>query len=401
MTKTLRVLVIVSLLACLSLACGCLPGLGILFPDTEPVTEIPATSSPAQIPDTVGEAWDIIFRDYVEKDSLDADELGRGAIKGMVEALDDPYSSYLDPEMYQLSMGDFAGSFEGIGAHVAARDEQIVIISPIPDSPADKAGIRAGDIILEVDGRPTLEMSLTEVVLLIRGPRGTSVRLLVLHEGETEPVGIGIVRAEIELSSVSFEMRGDIALITITHFSERTDAELESALESVVGEAEGIILDLRSNPGGILTTVVDVASRFLTEGIVIDVVDNQGGHTTMSVEHKRLTTDLPLVVLVDEFSASGSEVLAGALQDHGRAIVAGRTTFGKGSVNMLRQLSDGSGIYITTARWLTPDGRLIEGKGIDPDYELDELELEGEAAIQWAIDYLQGGVTGTTLLPLL
>ena len=402
MTKTLRVLVIVSLLACLSLASGCLPGLGILFPDTEPVTEIPATSSPAQIPETVGEAWDIIFRDYVEKDSLDADELGRGAIKGMVEALDDPYSSYLDPEMYQLSMGDFTGSFEGIGAHVAARDEQIVIISPIPDSPADKAGIRAGDIILEVDGRPTLEMSLTEVVLLIRGTRGTSVRLLVLHEGETEPVEIEIVRAEIELSSVSFEMRGDIALITITHFSARTDAELVPVLETVASEAAaGIILDLRSNPGGTLPAVVSVASHFLTEGIVIDVVDNQGEHTTMSVEHKRLTTDLPLVVLVDEFSASGSEVLAGALQDHGRAIVAGRTTFGKGSVNMLRQLSDGSGIYITTARWLTPDGRLIEGKGIDPDYELDELELEGEAAIQWAIDYLQGGVTGTTLLPLL
>jgi len=369
MTKTLRVLVIVSLLVCLSLASGCLPGIEILFPDTEQVTEPPATSSPAQIPDTVGEAWDII-----------------------------PYSDYLDPEMYQLSLSSFSGSFEGIGAHVAARDEQIVIIAPIPDSPADMAGIRAGDVILEVDGESTLEMSLTEVVLLVRGPRGTSVRLLVLHEGETEPVEIEIVRAEIELSSVSFEMRGDIALITITHFSERTDAELESVLESVVGEAEGIILDLRSNPGGILDAVVSVASRFLTEGIVIDVVDNQGEHTTMSVEHKGLTTDLPLVVLVDEFSASGSEVLAGALQDHGRAVVAGRTTFGKGSVNMLRQLSDGSGIYITTARWLTPDGRLIEGKGIDPNYE---LELEDEAAIQWAIDYLQGGVAETVLLPLL
>jgi len=398
MTKTLRVLVIVSLLACLSLACGCLPGLGILFPDTEPATNTP-TPSPAQIPDTVGEAWDIIFRDYVEKDSLDADELGRGAIKGMVEALDDPYSAYLDPEMYQLSLSDFAGTFEGIGAHVAARDEQIVIVAPIPDSPADRAGIRAGDIILEIDGKPTLEMSLAEAVLLVRGPEGTPVRLLILHEGETEAVEIEIVRAEIELSSVSFEMRDDIAYISITHFSARTDVELSPVLESVAsGAAAGIILDLRSNPGGILPAVVDVASHFLTEGTVIDVVDNQGEHTTMSVEHNRITTNLPLVVLVDEFSASGSEVLAGALQDHGRATIAGRTTFGKGSVNMLRQLSDGSGIYITTARWLTPDGRLIEGKGIDPDYE---LELEGEAAIQWAIDYLQGRVAETALVPVL
>jgi carboxyl-terminal processing protease len=398
MTKTLRVLVIVSLLVCLSLSCGCLPGLGILFPGTEPATDT-TTSSPAQMPDIVGEAWDIIFQDYVEKDSLDADELGRGAIKGMLEALDDPYSAYLDPEMYQLSLSDFSGKFEGIGANVAIRDEQIVIISPIPDSPADRAGIRAGDIILEIDSRSTLEMSLAEAVLLVRGPRGTAVRLLILHQGETEPVEIEIVRAEIELSSVSFEMRGDIALITITHFSARTDAELSSVLASVASEAaEGIILDLRSNPGGTLSAVVSVASHFLTEGTVVDVVDNQGEHTTMSVEHNRVTTDLPLVVLVDEFSASGSEVLAGALQDHGRAIIAGRATFGKGSVNMLRQLSDGSGIYITTARWLTPDGRLIEGEGIDPDYE---LELEGEAAIQWAIDYLQGGVAETALLPLL
>jgi carboxyl-terminal processing protease len=398
MTKKLKVLIIVSLLTWLSLACGCLPGVQVLFPETAPATEPPATSAPAPIPGIVGEAWDIIFRDYVEKDSLDADELGRGAIEGMVEALDDPYSSYLDPEMYQLSLSDFSGSFEGIGANVADRDGQIVIISPIPGSPADQAGIRAGDIILEIDGASTEDMSLTEAVLLVRGPRGTAVRLLVLHEGETEPVEIEIVRDEIELESVSLEMRGDLALITITYFSGRTDEEMASVMESVVDEAAGIILDLRSNPGGTLPAVVDVASYFLTEGTVVDVVDNQGEHTTMSVEPKRLTTDLPLVVLVDEFSASGSEVLAGALQDHGRAVVAGRTTFGKGSVNVLQQLSDGSGIYITTGRWLTPNGRLIEGKGIEPDYE---LELEGEAAIQWAIDYLQSGVAETALLPVL
>jgi carboxyl-terminal processing protease len=201
-------------------------------------------------------------------------------------------------------------------------------------------------------------------------------------------VEIEIVRAKIELDSVLYEMRQDIAYINITHFSEPTDGELSSALESVIAEgATAIILDLRSNPGGLLQSVVDVASHFLTEGVVVSVVSNQGKQTANLVKSKEVTTDLPMVILVDSFSASGSEVLAGAMQDHERATVAGTITFGKGSVNILRQLSDGSGLYVTTARWLTPDGRLIEGEGISPDYE---LELEGEDAIQWAIDYLKG-----------
>ncbi len=373
-----RILVLVLMLVGLSLATACFP-----------IINIPAFPSSTEGLDLVAEARDIILQDYVERENLDADELSRGAIKGMVEALDDPYSAYLAPETYQLSLSDFEGKFEGVGAHVAIKDGQIVIIAPIPDTPADTAGIRAGDKILEIDGKPTTEMSLAEAVLLVRGPQGTVVNLLILHEGESEPVEIAIERAEIEVISVYFEMREDTAYINITHFSSRTDFELSSVLESVAFEwATGIILDLRSNPGGILSAVVDVASHFLTQGTVVDVVDNQGEHTIMSVKPKRTTTDLPVVVLVDEFSASGSEVLAGALQDHERATIAGTTTFGKGSVNVLRKLSDGSGLYITTARWLTPEGRLIEGKGITPDYE---LELEGEEAISWAIDYLKSG----------
>jgi carboxyl-terminal processing protease len=376
MSKVTRILVIVLMLMSLALAAGCFP-----------VINITAPPGSAEGLDLVSEAQNIILQDYVEPESLDAEELSRGAIRGMVEALDDPYSAYLDPEMYQLSLSDFEGSFEGIGAHVAVRDDQLVILAPIPGSPAEKAGIRAGDSILEIDGKPTAGMSLTEAVLLVRGPKGTSVSLLILHQGETEPVEIEIERAEVEVNSVYFEMRGDIAYINITHFSSRTDAELLPVLESVaLEEATGIVLDLRSNPGGLLPTVVDVASRFLTEGTVVDVVDNQGEHTIMSAESRQVTTDLPMVVLVDEFSASGSEVLAGALQDHEQATIAGTPTFGKGSVNVLRELSDGSGLYITTGRWLTPNGRLIEGRGITPDYE---LELEGEEAISWAIDYLE------------
>jgi carboxyl-terminal processing protease len=336
----------------------------------------------------VEQAWNIIFQDYVDKDRLDAGALSHAAIDGMVGVLDDPYAAYVDAEDYKLSSGSLAGKIEGIGAQVALRDAQIMIIAPIPDSPAARAGIRAGDVILEVDGWSTEGMSLAEAVLNIRGPKGTSVRLLILHQGETTPEEVEIVRAEIEVPSVSYEMRGDISYVSIHYFSERTNEELSAVLEGLdQNTAQGIVLDLRSNPGGLLSEVVDVASRFLREGTVVSVVDNEGKHTPSLVEPDGVVTDLPIVVLVDAYSASGSEVLAGALQDHGRAVVAGTKTFGKGSVNILRELKDGSGLFITTARWLTPNGHLIEGEGLYPDIE---LELVGEDAIQWAMDYLRG-----------
>ena len=375
-----RTIVIALLLAglVLSLAPGC-----------SPLTALTGPDNAGQGLGTVSEAWDIIFEDYVEKDSLDAEALRQGAIRGMLEALDDPYTAYLDAETYQLSLSGLEGRFDGIGATVTRRDDRMIVVEPFPDSPAEKAGIRANDEVLKVDGNSVSEMSLVEVVLLVRGPRGTAVSLLVLHDGEPEPVEIEVVRDEIEVASVHFRMIGDIAYIKITDFSARTDDELLSALNSLIQEnARGIILDLRRNLGGTLTSVVDVTSRFLTEGTVVDVVDSQGSRTTRPVVHQEVTTDLPIVVLVDDYSASGSEVLAGALQDYSRATIAGSQTFGKGSVNILRPLTDGSGLYITFARWLTPHGRLIEGQGIVPDYQ---LEMEGEEAIQWAVDYLKSG----------
>jgi carboxyl-terminal processing protease len=373
MAKTIKIIAVTILAAAiiaLSFGAGCVLG---------------AKTAPELDLDIVKEAWGVIFHDYVDSDQLDPNLLTQGAVGGMVEALDDPYTSYLDSTAYELWTRNLEGKFEGIGAYVESKDEQITIVAPIPDSPAETAGIRAGDVILEIDGKSTEGMSLIEAVLNIRGPTGTPVSLLILHQGETEPEVIKIVRAEIELTSVDWEMKDDIAYIEISFFSERTAEELAPAMESITEEASGIILDLRSNGGGILDTVIEVASFFLHEGVVMDMVDNQGHHTIYAVETNRLATDLPMVVLVDGYSASGSEVLTGALQDYARATIAGAKTFGKGSVNILRQLKDGSGIYITTARWFTPNGRLIEGEGLTPDYTLGE-DID---AIQWAIDFLK------------
>jgi carboxyl-terminal processing protease len=337
--------------------------------------------------DIVEQAWNIIFTDYVDRDQLDTQVLSRAAIEGMLESLDDPYASYLKAEHFELGLSNLEGEFNGIGAYVTVEDEQLMIIAPIADLPADKAGIKAGDIILEIDGETTADMSLMEAIIRIRGPKGTAVKLLILHKGETEPEEIEIIRTNIEVPSVRFEMKGDIAYINIIEFTERTGNEMATVIQDMDEEkASSIILDLRGNPGGLLDTVVDVASYFFTNGTVVNIVDNKGNVSALTVQKSASTTDLPIVVLVDNASASGSEVLAGALQDYGRGIIAGTKTYGKGSVNVLRQLNDGSGLYITNARWLTPNGRLIEGEGIEPDIE---LELTGEDAINWAADYLK------------
>lgn len=339
---------------------------------------------------SVEQVWDTILNDYVEKDKVNVDHLSQAAIEAMLELLDDPYTAYLDKENYQLSFGDLAGRFEGIGAVITVKEDgQIEVVAPIAGAPAIEAGIQPGDILLEVEGVSTLGMDLYEVILKVRGPKGTSVSLLVIHPDETEPVEISIIRDEITVESVNLEMRDDFAHIRISEFNERTNEELSPIMETIKAtNVKGIILDLRSNPGGLLQTVIDVTSRFLDEGLlVVSIRDNEGNLEKLKANNQKITTNLPMVVLVDNFSASGSEVLSGALQDHSRANVIGSTTYGKGSVNYLQQLADGSGIYITAARWLTPNGNLIEGKGIVPDAE---LQLEGDDVVWWAIDFLNG-----------
>lgn len=339
--------------------------------------------------DRVTEVWDIISEEYVDPSRFDSDNLSRAAIEGMIDMLDDPYTSYLDNNGFELFSSRLEGGFEGIGAYVTMDEDLLTIISPIAGSPAESAGIRAGDIILEIDGEAVNGMGLAEAITLIRGPEGTTVSLLVQHDDGTEPVTIDIVRAKIEVPSVILEWEGDIAHLTITQFNERTAVELTPVIEEInESGARGIVLDLRGNPGGLLDTVIRVASHFIPEGVIVEVQSNIGTIATYEAEDVEAVTDLPMIVLVNEASASGSEVLSGALQDYGRALIAGTVTFGKGSVNNLYKLRDGSGLYLTIMRWLTPDGRLIEGQGIEPDTVLD---LTGPEAVRWAVGKLTEG----------
>ncbi|MDY6893587.1 MAG: S41 family peptidase [Chloroflexota bacterium] len=341
------------------------------------------------------EAWGVVLNDYVDIDEVDLDELSRGAIRGMLEALDDPYTSYLDTEHYEYTHRNYEGSFGGIGAEISVdQDDQLIVVAPIVGTPAEREGLLPGDKILEVDGQSTEGMSTMEAVLIIRGEPGTQVTLTILHEGEDVSQDIVITREIINVDSVYMEMLDDgVAHIDVRYFSNRTADEMISAIEDLLEyDATGVILDLRSNPGGVLTAAVDAASLFLDEGVVVSVLDNVGESDVWVVRDMEITTDLPLAVLVNENSASASEVVAGALQDYGRGYIIGTTTYGKGSVNHIRQLSDGSAIYITIARWYTPDGRLIEGLGITPDetveFTIDDMEQGRDPQLERAIEYI-------------
>ena len=331
------------------------------------------------------EVWDAIKQDHFNRDSLDAEILSQGAVRGMLEALDDPYASYLTAQQYAMDSQDFKGFFEGIGAEVSMRDGRIMIVAPIPDTPAERAGIRPGDVILEINGESTEGISLLEAVSKIRGAKGESVDLLILHRTSVEPVRVTIVRDVIQVSSVKLKVFvGQIAHLRITSFTGTTEQELIEALEKIERfESRGVILDLRNNPGGLLDSVVRVTSHFIDDGLVLYEVDGRGNRKNWQVNSDGKAKEIPLVTLVNEFTASGSEVLAGALIDHERSTVIGATTFGKGSVNTIRRLSDGSGLYFTVARWYTPDGTLIEGEGVEPhivvkqsEDDLEDLQLD-------------------------
>ena len=346
--------------------------------------------------DRLGEAWSLLEREHIDRQELDPKTVSDGAIRGMLRALDDPYASFLDAQQFDIESQEIRGFFEGIGAQVGIREDRLTIIAPLPDTPAEQSGIRPGDIILEIDGESADGISLLEAVSKIRGQRGTSVELLVLHLNQTEATLIAITRGVIPLETVRFAMRPDgIGHLRISSFSDTTNQQVEAAIQEFrAANGTGLIVDLRNNPGGLLKAVVDVTSQFLEDGLVTYELDAQGSRREWKVSPDGKGKDIPMVVLINEFSASASEVFSGAIIDHNRAPVIGITSFGKGSVNTMRGLSDGSGIFFTIARWYTPNGNLIEGEGITPTLAVSIPEdASSDVQLERAIEILQQRLT--------
>lgn len=342
------------------------------------------------------EVWYMLKREHFDRQKLDPKILSDGAIRGMLLAMEDPYASFLTADQFSISSQDYKGFFEGIGAHVSMRDGLVVIIAPIPGSPAESSGIQPGDIILEVNDISAQGMTLLEVVNLIRGPRGTTVSLLILHTDADSPEIIEVERNVIKIDSVTMRMMtGGIGVLNITEFKENTATQLELQIESFKNQkGKGMIIDLRNNPGGLLNSVVDVADMFIDNELLLYEIDARENRKNWQAKKGGIALDIPLVVLINEYSASASEVLVGALMDHQRALIVGETSFGKGSVNTLKKISDGSGIYFTIARWYTPNGNLIEGKGVIPDVVISEMKelQETEDALDVALDIMKNQI---------
>ncbi len=324
------------------------------------------------------EVLDIIQRNYVKEPN--SKELIYGAIKGMLNALD-PHSSFLTPDDFKELQIETKGEFGGVGIEITIKDGWLTVVSPIEDTPAYKAGIKAGDRIVKIDGKLTKDMSLTEAVKLIRGPKGTKVTLTIWREGFKEPKDFVITRSIITIRSVKAKtLEPGYGYVRITSFQENTTSELQKALlrlEKKNKPLKGIILDLRNNPGGLLDQAVKVADVFLDKGLIV-YIKGRKERMDFKAHPNKHTHAYPIVVLVNEGTASAAEIVAGALQDQHRALLIGTTTFGKGSVQTIIPLEDGSAIRLTTALYYTPSGRCIQATGIKPDLLLKEGKITEE-----------------------
>ena len=324
-------------------------------------------------------------------DDVDGDQLIYGAIKGMLSSLD-PHTIFLPPDEYKAMRADTSGEFGGLGVEIAAGEDSLVVVAPIDDTPAARAGIQAGDKILAIDGETTRGMSVPVAVRRMRGELGTKVTLLLMREGFEAPLQLALLRDRVRVQSVEWRLYPEgRGYVRIKSFQERTDEHLGKALASLKEanggkELQGLVIDLRNNPGGLLDQAVRVADRFLGEGLIVSTQGRGGKELEASRAHLAGTEPAyPLVLLVNGGSASASEIVAGALQDHGRAVLLGTKTFGKGSVQTVIDLDDGSGLKLTIARYYTPEHRSIHGKGIEPDLLLAEAAKEGETAALHAL----------------
>ena len=354
---------------------------------------------------TLNQILDILSKEYVDPSRLDDRALYEAAINGLLQSLSDRGTFYVDPDTYRINVLPSSGSFEGIGATVSQQGADIVIVAPIRGTPAEASGIRAGDVILAVDGESTQGWTVDQAVLKIRGPAGTPVTLSIRHSDQTTEE-ITIIRDEIRVESVSTTPLGgalkdkdgnpvtDLAYVRISEFTGRTDDELGPVLRDISNNGyKGLILDLRGNPGGLLDATVGAADMFLDRGIILVEVSKSGDERVYNATAGGEAVDIPMVILVDQFSASGSEVLSAAIQENDRGILIGEKTFGKGTVNIARPLSDGGALFVSIARWLTPDRIQIDGVGIQPNIEVtlsdEDVNLRRDSQLLRAVDYLR------------
>lgn len=336
------------------------------------------------------QVWNMVSNEYVDKKAVDPQKMFYGAISGMVAALGDPYTVFLPPDSQKSTKEEINGAFEGVGIQLGYdKDKRLAVIAPVKDTPADKAGILAGDLILKIDDKDATGMSLPDAVNLIRGEKGTTVKLEIYHEGDAKSKTVELKRDTIVVKSVEFSEKTSpkgkkVALIKLSRFGERTFDEWNKAVSDTLASGpQAIILDLRNNPGGLLDGAVFIGSEFLRSGnSVVLQQDAKGVITPYKVNRQGKLLDLPVIVLINKGSASASEIVAGALQDLKRAKLLGETSFGKGTIQESQELPEGTGIHITTAKWLTPNERWIHQKGLEPDIkvELTEDQIKQEVA---------------------
>jgi len=370
---------------------------------------VPNLSSPVSFTQSelFTEVYQLLNQSYLEKDKLkDQEQLLYGSVQGMVAALGDPYTVFLPPKDNQQFKEDMAGSFDGVGIELGYKDGQLAVIAPLEGTPAQKAGIKSGDIIIHIKDeqksfdQDSLNLSLAEAVEIIRGPKGSSVSLTLARKGETEPIKIEITRDEIIIPRVTLEViskgEQEIAHIKLARFGDNTIEQWDEVVEQIKPLAEnntfaGIVLDLRNNPGGYLDGAVYIASEFISQGVIVHQESGAGNRQTFSVDHQGQLTQVPLVVIVNQGSASAAEIVAGALKEQRGTVIVGQTTFGKGTIQQSQDLDNSASIHITIARWLLPSGAQIHEQGITPDIEIDDnLDTEEDEILQAALDQLIG-----------
>ncbi len=345
------------------------------------------------------DTWDELKKSYIDTKDVTDKQLFYGALKGMVASVGDPYTIFMEPKIAHEFSDDLAGTFEGIGAEIGIKNDILTIIAPLPGMPAETAGLMAGDKVFSIDGKSTMGINIDEAVSKIRGEKGTEVVLAVAREGEDSLLEIKIKRGKIIVKSIKTEMiEGDIFVIKVSNFNNDTEALFSQAVrEAIDKEAKGIILDLRNNPGGYLETAIEMASEWVEDGlIVVEQFSEEDSKNEHLARGRARLKELPTVVLVNRGSASASEIVSGALQDHKKALILGEQTFGKGSVQTVVQFEDGSSLKVTIAKWLTPNGTSINDEGVTPDlvvgYTIKDYQADLDPQKDVAIELINNGM---------